>query len=67
MKPQGRYRVLLKCIDCDKVFNGTKPIDYTEAIKYFQSTLVNCKDVCPNEKCKKPLTPEIQDMEKPNG
>ena len=67
MKKRGRYRVLLMCKACDKVYNGTPLMDYNEAIRLYHNTLIQCKDVCKNEKCKEPLVPEIQDMEKPKN
>jgi hypothetical protein len=64
-KPKGRYRVLLLCKSCEKVYNGTPLMDRGEATRWLYNTLTQCKDVCKNEDCGEPLTAEIQDMEKP--
>jgi len=60
-----RYRVLLICKKCDKVYRGTGFMSYSKAINIYYNTSVQCKDVCKNKECKEPLVPEIQDMEKP--
>ncbi len=65
MKNRGRYRVLLMCKSCDKVYNGTPLMDYNDAIRWYHNTLIQCEDVCKNEECGEPLVPELQDMEKP--
>lgn len=65
MKKKGRYRLLLMCKKCDKVYTGSPFMNYTEVIKWYYNTLIQCTDVCKNEECKEPLVPEIQDMEKP--
>ena len=64
-KPKGRYRVLLMCKKCDKVYNGTPFMSYSEAIKWHHNTLLKCKDVCRNKECEEPLIAKIQDSEKP--
>jgi hypothetical protein len=64
-KPNGRYRVLLMCKKCEKVYNGTPLMDRSDATRWLYNTLQQCTDVCKNEDCKEPLTAEIQDMEKP--
>ena len=66
VKPTGRYRVLLMCKKCEKVYNGTKLMDYGEAVRWYHNTLVRCEDTCKNEGCDENLVPEIQDMEKPS-
>jgi hypothetical protein len=64
-KDKGRYRVLLMCKKCEKVYNGTPLIDFAEATKWFHNTLRISEDTCKNEGCEEPLIAEIQDMEKP--
>jgi len=65
VKPKGKYRVLLMCKKCDKVYNGSAFVDYEQAIRIQHSTLVNNKDTCKEKDCEEPLIAEIQDMEKP--
>lgn len=65
MKPKGRYRVLLLCKKCEKVFNGTPLMSYNSAIKWYHNTLIMCADTCTNEGCDELVVAEIQDMEKP--
>jgi hypothetical protein len=64
-KPKGRYRVLLMCKKCQKVYNGTPFIDFAEANRWYYNTLQRCTDRCKEEGCDEPLVPEIQDMERP--
>jgi hypothetical protein len=64
MPKQKRYRVLLMCKACEKVYNGSPFVDYEKAIKVCHSTLVNNTDKC--KECEEPLIAEIQDSEKPN-
>jgi len=63
MKQRGRYRVLLMCKKCEKVYNGSPFVDYEKAIKIYHATLISNTDTCKD--CEEPLIPEIQDMEKP--
>ena len=65
MQPKGNYRVLLMCKKCDKVYNGTKPMSYSDAMRWYHNTLVKCNDVCPKEDCEEKLVPEIQCMDAP--
>lgn len=65
MKKQGRYRVLLMCKSCDKVYNGSNFVDYPTAIKIYHTTLSNNTDTCKNEDCEEPLIAIIEDREKP--
>ena len=65
MTKQKRYRVLLMCKTCDKVYNGSPFVDYEKAISICHSTLVNNTDLCRNKDCEEPLIAEIQDSEKP--
>ena len=62
-KKRGRYRVLLMCKSCNKVYNGTQPMEYAAATRWYINTLTLCTDVCKNEECELPLIAEIQDME----
>ena len=64
-KKRGRYRVLLMCKPCDKVYNGTSLMGYADAVRWHYNTLMQCKDVCKNKDCEELLIAEIQDMEKP--
>ena len=64
MKKQERYRVLLMCTKCDKVYNGTGFINYEDAVRIHHATLLNNNDTCKNKDCKEPLIAKIQDMEK---
>ena len=65
MPKQERFRVLLMCKKCDKVYNGSPFVNYEKAIRIYHSTLVSNTDTCKNKDCEEPLIPEIQDMEKP--
>ena len=65
MKPKGRYRVLLMCKKCEKVYNGSPFVDYEKAMRIYHSTLVSNTDKCKEKDCEEPLIAEIQDMEKP--
>ena len=65
MPPKGDYRVLLMCKKCEKVYTGTKMMDYGEAMRWYHNTLVRCDDVCRNEGCEEKLVPEIQCLTKP--
>jgi len=65
MKKRERYRVLLMCKTCDKVYNGSPFVPYAKAIRIYHATLVNNKDTCKNKDCEEPLTPIIEDTEKP--
>lgn len=64
MKKRERYRVLLMCTKCDKVYNGTGFINYEKAIRIHHTTLLNNKDTCKNKDCGELLIAQIQDMEK---
>ena len=64
MPKQERFRVLLMCKKCDKVYNGSAFVDYEKAIKIYHATLVSNTDTCKNKDCEEPLIPKIQDMEK---
>jgi len=64
MKKRGRYRVLLMCKPCEKVYNGSPFVDYEKAIRIYHTTLENNTDKCKEKDCGKPLIAEIQDMEK---
>ena len=65
MKKQERYRVLLMCKTCDKVYNGSKFVPYDIAIAIYHNTLVKCTDVCKNEDCGEPLIAVLEDSENP--
>lgn len=65
MRKQERYRVLLMCKKCDKVYNGSPFVPYEKAIRIYHSTLINTNETCKNKDCEEPLVPEIQDKEKP--
>lgn len=62
MKDKGQFRVLLMCKKCDKVYNGTKMLDYSNAVKWYHNTLVRNTDTCKQEGCNEKLVPHIQDM-----
>lgn len=64
---KGNFRVLLMCKKCDKVYNGTKLMDYGEAVRWYHNTLIRCTDKCRQEGCEELLVPLIQDMNKPKG
>ncbi len=55
------FRVLLQCIKCDKVYNGTPFLTFEEANRWYFNTLEQCKDVCRNPECDEKLTPIIQE------
>lgn len=63
MAKQERFRVLLMCKACDKVYNGSPFVPYDKAVRICHSTLLNNTDVC--KECEEPLIAEIQDREKP--
>lgn len=65
MKPKGRYRVLLLCKKCEKVYNGTPFMSLGEATKWKHNTLIMVNETCKNEGCEEKIVAEIQDMEKP--
>jgi len=65
MKPILDFRVLLKCVACDKVYNRTHPVTFAKAMKYYHSTLINNNDCCTNPECEKPLIPVVEDMANP--
>ena len=71
MKPKGNFRVLLMCKDCEKVYNGTKMMEYGEAMRWYHNTMVCCNDTCKEkigeteDVCGEALVPFIQDMSKP--
>jgi len=65
VKLKGRYRVLLMCKACDKIYNSSAFVDYEKAMRIYHSTLVSNTDTCKEKDCEEPLIPEIQDMEKP--
>lgn len=58
----SEYRVLLMCKDCNKVYNGTGPLDYEKAVAMYYRTLMSNKDVCRNENCGKKLLPIIDEF-----
>ncbi len=62
MKTRGKYRVLLMCKTCDKVYNGTMPTTYEHAMKVYHNTMMHNKDVC--KKCDEELVPYIQEENK---
>ena len=51
MPKQERYRVLLMCKKCDKVYNGSPFVGYEKAISIYHSTLVNTDETCKNKDC----------------
>lgn len=65
MKKRERYRVLLMCKKCNKIYNGSAFVNYEKAIRIYHATLVSNKDKCKEKNCEEPLIAEIQDMEKP--
>lgn len=67
MKNVNTFRVLLRCLACDKTYTGTSLVDFKTAMKYYHNTLINNKDCCTNEECEQPLIPVIEDMEKKNS
>lgn len=58
--PKNKYRVLLMCKKCDKVYNGTGFLPYDKAIAMYYRTLLKNTDVCKNEDCSESLTPVIK-------
>lgn len=62
MKKPDKYRVLLMCKACDKVYTGTMPTTYEKAMKVYASTIMANKDVCKNEDCGEDLVPVFEKM-----
>lgn len=63
MKKQERFRVLLMCTKCDKVYNGSDFVPYAKAIRIYHATLLNNDDKC--KECEELLIAKIQDSENP--